>query len=53
MQALVSVVEDEQDAIETIISGDAKFFFLHKPPLILVAVSKLKDSVIHLQLQLE
>nr|CAG4647791.1 EOG090X03TW [Moina brachiata] len=53
MQALVSVIEDGQDAIETIISGDAKFVFLHKPPLILVAVSKIKDSIIQLQLQLE
>ena len=53
MQALVSVVEDGEDSMETILSGDTKFVFLHKPPLILVAVSKLKDSIQQLQLQLE
>ena len=52
MQALVSVVEDSQDSLETIVAGDTKFVFLHKSPLILVAVSKLRDSPNQLQLQL-
>ncbi len=53
MQALVSVVEDGQDTMETILAGDTKFVFLHKSPLILVAVSKMKDSIQQLQLQLQ
>nr|CAG4641586.1 EOG090X03TW [Eurycercus lamellatus] len=53
MQALVSVVEDGQDSMETLLAGDTKFVFLHKPPLILVAVSKMKDSIQQLQLQLQ
>lgn len=53
MQALVSVVEDGQDSIETILAGDTKFVFLHKSPLILVVVSKMNDSILQLQLQLE
>jgi len=53
MQALVSVIEDGEDSMETIFSGDTKFVFLHKSPLILVAVSKLRDSVVQLQLQLQ
>lgn len=53
MQALVSVVEDGQDSIETLMAGNTKFVFLHKSPLILVVVSKMKDSVLQLQLQLE
>nr|CAG4643112.1 EOG090X03TW [Ilyocryptus agilis] len=53
MQALVSVVEDGQDLMETILAGDTKFVFLHKPPLILVCVTKMKDSILQLQLQME
>nr|CAG4646153.1 EOG090X03TW [Macrothrix elegans] len=53
MQALVSIVEDGEDHLETIHAGDTRFVFLHKTPLILVAVSKMKDSVMQLQLQLE
>lgn len=53
MQALVSFVEDGQDSMEMMLAGDTKFVFLHKPPLILVAVSKMKDSMLQLQLQLE
>ena len=53
MQALVSVVEDGQDTLETITAGETQFVFLHKSPLILVAVSKLKDSIVQLQLQLK
>ena len=53
MQALVSVVEDGKDSIETLVAGNTKFVFLHKSPLILVVVSKMKDSVLQLQLQLE
>ncbi len=53
MQALVSFVEDGEDSMDMILAGDTKFVFLHKTPLILVAVSKLRDSVLQLQLQLE
>nr|CAG4642417.1 EOG090X03TW [Evadne anonyx] len=53
MQALVSVIEDGEDSMETIFAGDTTFVFLHKCPLILVAVSKLRDSVLQLQNQLQ
>jgi len=53
MQALVSVIEDGEDSMETIFAGDTTFVFLHKSPLILVAVSKLRDSVLQLQNQLQ
>jgi len=53
MQALVSVIEDGEDSMETIFAGDTTFVFLHKSPLILVAVSKLRDSVPQLQNQLQ
>lgn len=53
MQALVSVIEDGEDSMETIFAGDTTFVFLHKSPLILVAVSKLRDSVFQLQNQLQ
>nr|CAG4650865.1 EOG090X03TW [Simocephalus serrulatus] len=53
MQALVSFVEDGEDSMDMILAGDTKFIFLHKTPLILVAVSKMKDSILQLQLQLE
>lgn len=53
MQALVSFVEDGEDSMDMILAGDTKFVFLHKTPLILVAVSKMKDSTLQLQLQLE
>ncbi|XP_057369536.1 protein SAND-like [Daphnia carinata] len=53
MQALVSFVEDGEDSMDMILAGDTKFVFLHKTPLILVAVSKMKDSVLQLLLQLE
>jgi len=52
MQALVSVVEDGEDALRSLRAGDTEFAFLHRPPLILVAVSKLRDGAHHLQLQL-
>ncbi|KAI9559059.1 Vacuolar fusion protein MON1-like protein A [Daphnia sinensis] len=53
MQALVSFVEDGEDSMDVILAGDTKFVFLHKTPLILVAVSKMRDSVLQLLLQLE
>ena len=53
MQALISVVEDGEDSMETLFAGDTKFVFIHKPPLMLVAVSKLKDSVMQLKIQLQ
>nr|CAG4638358.1 EOG090X03TW [Cyclestheria hislopi] len=52
MQALVSVFEDGKDTLDTIVAGDSKFVFLHQRPLILVAVSKLKDSVEQLRTHL-
>lgn len=52
MQVLVSFVQVEQDVIRAINAGDTKFVFLVKGPLILVAVSKTKESVSQLILQL-
>nr|CAG4650054.1 EOG090X03TW [Sida crystallina] len=52
MQAIVSVVEDDQDSLQIIKAGSSKFVFLHKSPLILVGVSKLRDSLQQLQSQL-
>nr|CAG4643847.1 EOG090X03TW [Lepidurus arcticus] len=52
MQALVSVVQDGDDSLRSIQSGDTHFAFLVKGPLILVAVSKIHDSVPQLGLLL-
>nr|CAG4651716.1 EOG090X03TW [Triops cancriformis] len=52
MQALVSVVQDADDSLLSIQSGDTHFAFLVKGPLILVAVSKIHDSVSQLRLLL-
>lgn len=49
----MSFVEDGEDSMDMIVAGDTKFVFLHKTPLILVVVSKLRDSILQLQLQLE
>nr|CAG4640753.1 EOG090X03TW [Eulimnadia texana] len=52
MQALVSFIEDSDDMLESIYTEDTTFVFLHKPPLILVIVSKLKDNVMQLKQEL-
>lgn len=52
MQALVSVVQANQDVIMSIHADSAKFVFLVKGPLILVAVSRRNISVQQIQLQL-
>ncbi|CAB0031964.1 unnamed protein product [Trichogramma brassicae] len=52
MQALVSFVQAGNDMIRSIHAGDTNFVFIVKGPLILVAVSKTKESVSQLVLQL-
>lgn len=44
MQALVSFVQDQDDALHSIHAGDTKFVFMVKSNLILVAVSKTGES---------
>ncbi|XP_054711545.1 vacuolar fusion protein MON1 homolog A-like [Uloborus diversus] len=52
MQALVSFVQQNGDTIRSIHAEDKKFVFLHRVPLILVAVSSTKASVPQLLSQL-
>lgn len=52
MQALVSVVQANQDAVTAIHAVGIKFVFLLKGPLILVAASRRNLSVQQIQLQL-
>lgn len=52
MQALVSFVQDNDDVIEAIYFGNKLLVFLIKGPIILVAVSRNKDSVKFLVKQL-
>lgn len=52
MQALVSVVQANQDVIMSIHAANSKFVFLVKGPLFLVAVSRRNISVQQIQLQL-
>uniref|UniRef100_A0A1B0DG70 Vacuolar fusion protein MON1 homolog n=1 Tax=Phlebotomus papatasi TaxID=29031 RepID=A0A1B0DG70_PHLPP len=52
MQALVSVVQSNQDAIKSIHTAGMTFVFLVKSPLILVAVSRTNRSVQQIQMQL-
>lgn len=52
MQALVSVVQSNQDVIMSIHAIGVKFVFLLKGPLILVAVSRRNLSVQQIQMQL-
>lgn len=52
MQALVSVVQSNQDTIMSIQARGVRFVFLVKPQLILVAVSRKKKSVQQIQMQL-
>lgn len=44
MQALVSFVQSNNDSIKAINAGNTKFVFLVKEPIILVTVSKTKES---------
>lgn len=53
MQALVSFVQSSNDTIRAINAGDTKFVFLVQEPLILVIVSKTKESEKQLTLQLK
>ena len=52
MQALVSVVQAQQDTIKSIHAMGIKFVFLVKSPLILVAISRHQISVQQIQIQL-
>ncbi|GAB0086552.1 Vacuolar fusion protein MON1 homolog [Sergentomyia squamirostris] len=52
MQALVSVVQSNQDSIKSIHMAGTTFVFLVKSPLILVAVSRTTSSVHQIQMQL-
>ncbi|XP_078000026.1 vacuolar fusion protein MON1 homolog A-like [Glandiceps talaboti] len=52
MQALVSFIQADQNTIRSIISGDHKFVFLARLPLILVAVSCTQESTQQLIVQL-
>lgn len=52
MQALVSVVQSNQDTIMSIQARGVRFVFLVKTQLILVAVSRKKKSVQQIQMQL-
>lgn len=52
MQALVSVVQTNNDTLRCINVGEVTFVFLVKSPLILVAVSRTKRSVYQLQVLL-
>lgn len=52
LQALVSVVQDNDDTLQTILSGDTTLVFLVKTHIILVGVSKTDESKNKLTLQL-
>ena len=52
MQALVSVVQSQQDQIKSIEAMGLTIVFLVKSPLILVAVSRLRVSIPQMQMQL-
>lgn len=52
MQALVSVVQSQQDNIKSIEAHGLTIVFLVKSPLILVAVSRLSVSIPQMQMQL-
>lgn len=52
MQAIVSVVQSEDDNLKAINAGGVQFVFLVKNPIILVAISKTKKSVPQLQMLL-
>lgn len=52
MQALVSVVQSNNDSLRSIKVGDTDFVFQVRSPLIMVAVSKTKKSVPQIQMLL-
>ena len=52
MQAMVSYVADMGDSLRSLVVGGKKIVFLSKGPLILVAVSKGKESNMQLSVQL-
>ncbi|KAL1110484.1 hypothetical protein AAG570_008012 [Ranatra chinensis] len=52
MQALVSFVQDSDDSIQAIYAGKSLVVFLIRGPIILVSVSRSKESVQHLSDQL-
>lgn len=52
MQAMVSYVADMGDSLRSLVVGSKKIVFLSKGPLILVAVSKGKESIMQLSVQL-
>jgi len=52
MQAMVSYVADMGDSLRSIVVGGKKIVFLSKGPLILVAVSQGKESIMQLSVQL-
>ncbi|XP_057670221.1 vacuolar fusion protein MON1 homolog A [Diorhabda carinulata] len=52
MQTLVSFIQSSDDCIQSMHAGDTHFVFLVKKPLILVAVSKTKESDSQLRYQL-
>lgn len=52
MQALVSVIQSNNDVVRSVRTKGTEFVFLVKGPLILVAVSKTKESVSQIILQL-
>ncbi|XP_050510931.1 vacuolar fusion protein MON1 homolog A isoform X1 [Diabrotica virgifera virgifera] len=52
MQTLVSFIQSSDDSIQSIHTGDTRFVFLIKKPLILVAVSKTHENDSQLRLQL-
>lgn len=52
MQALVSVIQSNNDIVRSVRTKSTEFVFLVKGPLILVAVSKTRESVSQIILQL-
>ncbi|XP_072045856.1 protein SAND-like [Amphiura filiformis] len=52
MQALISFVQDSKNSLRSIVAGDHLFVFLVRQPLILVAVSRTRDSQQQLLMQL-
>ncbi len=52
LQALVSVVSDSKDLVRCIVAGEHKFVFLVREHLTLVAVSRSRESMHHLLLEL-
>lgn len=53
MQTLVSFIQSSDDCIQSIHAGNTHFVFLVKKPLILVTVSKTRESESQLRIQLK